>query len=57
MAATNTYVNPVFAVFLGWMFNNEIITGQTVLAGGLLLLGVWFINSAKRNKKPEPVLE
>lgn len=57
MAATNTYVNPVVAVFLGWMFNNEIITGQTVLAGGLLLVGVWFINSAKRNKEPEPVLD
>lgn len=46
--ATNTYVNPVVAVLLGALFNNEIITGQTVLAGIILLTGVWFINSAKK---------
>ena len=41
--ATNTYVNPVVAVLLGGMLNNEVITGQSVLAGGVMLLGVWFI--------------
>ncbi len=50
MAATNTYVNPVVAVLLGGLLNNEVITGQMLLAGGLLLTGVWFINSAKRAK-------
>lgn len=50
MAATNTYVNPVVAVLLGGLLNNETITGQMLLAGALLLTGVWFINSAKRDK-------
>lgn len=51
MAATNTYVNPVVAVFLGALLNNENVTGRTILAGAILLTGVYFINSAKR--KPE----
>lgn len=48
MASTNTYVNPVVAVLLGVLLNGETVTGVTVLAGGVLLTGVWFINSAKR---------
>ncbi|MEM9525077.1 MAG: EamA family transporter [Bacteroidota bacterium] len=46
--ATNTYVNPVVAVLLGGLLNNEEITRQTIIAGAVLLTGVWFINSAKR---------
>lgn len=42
--ATSTYVNPVVAVLLGWGFNGEVITQQTLLAGALLLTGVFFIN-------------
>lgn len=53
MASTNTYVNPVVAVLLGAMLNDETVTGITLLAGGILLTGVWFINSAKREKTPE----
>lgn len=48
MASTNTYVNPVVAVLLGVLLNGETVTWVTVLAGGVLLTGVWFINSAKR---------
>ncbi|MTB52868.1 EamA family transporter [Lewinella sp. W8] len=46
--ATNTYVNPVVAVLLGALFNNEVVTGQSMLAGAILLTGVWFINTAKK---------
>ena len=42
--ATATYVHPVVALFLGWGLNNEIITGQSLMAGALMLLGVFFIN-------------
>ncbi|CAH1001693.1 putative inner membrane transporter YedA [Neolewinella maritima] len=45
--ATNTYVNPVVAVLLGGLLNGEVITGQSLLAGSILLTGVYFINSAK----------
>lgn len=43
--ATNTYVNPVVALFLGWAFNHEIITSQSMLASAVLITGVFFINS------------
>lgn len=45
---TNTYVNPVIALFLGWLLNNEEVTVQSILAGALLLGGVFFIIRAKR---------
>ena len=51
--STNTYVNPVVAVLLGGFLNGEIITGQSLLAGGVLLAGVYFINSASTEDVPE----
>ena len=44
--STNTYVNPVVAVLLGGMLNGEVITVQSMVAGAVLLGGVYFINSA-----------
>lgn len=43
--ATSTYVNPVVALWLGWAFNAELISTQSLLAAGILLSGVIFINS------------
>ena len=48
--ATSTYVNPIVAVFLGWYFRNEIVTGQTIVAASILLLGVYFINTNKTKR-------
>jgi drug/metabolite transporter (DMT)-like permease len=45
--ATNTYVNPVVAVILGWYVLGESLTLQTILAAVILLLGVYFINRSK----------
>ncbi|MBB4080038.1 drug/metabolite transporter (DMT)-like permease [Lewinella aquimaris] len=45
--STNTYVNPVVAVMLGGLFNGEVISAQSMVAGAVLLAGVYFINSAK----------
>jgi len=44
---TNTYVNPVIAMLLGYYFNNEIITGRSVLAASIMLFGVFLINSRR----------
>jgi drug/metabolite transporter (DMT)-like permease len=46
--ATNTYVNPIIALFLGWYFLNEIVTIQSIIAAVILLTGVYFINTSKR---------
>lgn len=45
--ATNAYVNPVVALFLGWAIGHEQIQSQSILAAIILLSGVWFINKHK----------
>ena len=46
--ATNTYVNPIVAMFLGWYFLDETIPFQSVAAAGILLTGVYLINTRKK---------
>jgi drug/metabolite transporter (DMT)-like permease len=48
--ATNTYVNPIVAMLLGWYFLNEQITLQSMVAAVILLTGVYFINTNKTLK-------
>ena len=38
--STYAYVNPVIAVLLGWAFNDEVITGRTLVAGAAIVAGV-----------------
>lgn len=45
--ATSTYVNPLIALILGWYFLDESITTQSIIAAGILLTGVYFINTKK----------
>jgi drug/metabolite transporter (DMT)-like permease len=49
--ATSSYVNPVIAMLLGWYFLEEEITSQSMIAAAVMLTGVYFINSRKRDKK------
>ncbi len=55
-AATSTYVNPVVAMLLGALLNNEGVTLQSIIAGGILITGVYFINSS-RSKAVKQKLE
>ena len=52
-AATYAYVNPVVAVFLGWLLAGEAITPRTILATLVIVGGVVLITSA-RPRKPLP---
>ena len=45
--ATATYINPIIALFLGWYYNNEIISLQALIAAAVLILGVFFIIRSK----------
>lgn len=45
--ATATYINPIIALFLGWYFNDEILSHQALLAAVVLILGVVFIIRAR----------
>ncbi|RMF60672.1 MAG: hypothetical protein D6748_03570 [Calditrichaeota bacterium] len=51
--ATYAYVNPIIAVFLGWLFAEERVTLQTLIASGIIITAVFLINSSKTRKKVE----
>lgn len=42
---TNTYINPIIAMMLGYYFRNEIITYQSIVAAVVMISGVFIINS------------
>ncbi|HEV2901906.1 MAG TPA: EamA family transporter [Gaiellaceae bacterium] len=50
--STYAYVNPVIAVLLGWAFNDEVITGRTLVAGAAIVLGVALMVSRSTEKEP-----
>jgi drug/metabolite transporter (DMT)-like permease len=57
LVSTYAYVNPVVAVFLGWLILDEHVGLRTVLAGGIVLASVATIVSAgavHREPEPEP---
>jgi drug/metabolite transporter (DMT)-like permease len=55
--STYAYVNPVIAVILGWAFNDEVITGRTLLAGAAIVVGVALMVSRSVEKEQEPEAE
>jgi drug/metabolite transporter (DMT)-like permease len=50
--STYAFVNPVVALFLGWLFIGEAITLRTLLAGLVILTAVLLVISAPQ-RKPE----
>ena len=51
--STYAYVNPVIAVLLGWAFNDEVITGRTLVAGAAIVVGVALMVSRGTEREPE----
>ena len=49
------YVNPVVAVFLGWLILSEPLTGKAIMAMIVILAGVALVQTAGWKKKPVPV--
>ena len=45
--STSAYVNPVVALFLGWLVLDERLSAQSIIATAILLAGVYFITSKK----------
>jgi drug/metabolite transporter (DMT)-like permease len=50
--STYAYVNPVVAVFLGWLLANEPLTPRTLLAAGIIICSVILINGYKGRSLP-----
>jgi drug/metabolite transporter (DMT)-like permease len=48
--ATYAFVNPIVALFLGWLLLNEAITLRTILASGVILAAVLLVITAPHPK-------
>ncbi len=53
MVSTYAYVNPVIAVFLGWMIAGESFTAQMLVGAGIIVGSVALITSNKKQKAEE----
>lgn len=51
LVGTYAYVNPVVAVFLGWLIAGEAITRPQIIALVVILAGVILVNFSKEEKK------
>lgn len=48
--STHTYINPVVAVFLGWLFVNERLVTEQILGLIITLVGIVFVNLPEYRK-------
>jgi drug/metabolite transporter (DMT)-like permease len=46
-ASTYAYVNPVIAVFLGWLLADELLNGRIIIAAAIIVAGVAVITAEK----------
>lgn len=46
-----TYINPVVAVLLGWLWLGESLTWWTALGMSITLVGVWLVNDGSRRAR------
>ena len=49
--STYAYVNPVVAVFLGWAFYSEPVSGRTLIAAAVILLAVMIITLSPNRQR------
>lgn len=57
VVSTHTYVNPVVAVFLGWILANEQVNGAQLLSLLLILTGILLVNLSdylQKKQRPQP---
>ena len=51
LVATYAYVNPVVAVFLGWLVLDEAVTTAVLLGGGIVVASVALVITAERPRR------
>lgn len=49
--ATYAYVNPIVAVFLGWLVLAEVVSGAVLAGGGIVVLAVALVIGAERPRR------
>lgn len=55
LIATYAYVNPIIAVFLGWLIAGESFTGQMLIGAGVIVGSVALITSSRENAETPDV--
>lgn len=55
LTATYAYVNPIVALFLGWVFLDEQLSTRTIFASGIILMGVILMTFGR--KKTSKVID
>ncbi|HYP00831.1 MAG TPA: EamA family transporter [Pyrinomonadaceae bacterium] len=55
MVATYAYVNPIIAVFLGWLIAGESFTGQMLIGAVVIVGSVALITSSRENEETPDV--
>lgn len=55
----STFITPIVAVLLGWIFLSESFSSQTLLGSGLVLVGILFANFSglKNYFRPNPLVK
>jgi len=56
MATSYAYVNPIIALFLGWLVADETLSVQTLLASALIIAGVVIITTSRDKVRATPSL-
>jgi drug/metabolite transporter (DMT)-like permease len=51
LTSTYAYVNPVVAMFLGWIIADEKLNGTSIIAAAIILTGVVFMTLGRRKMK------
>ncbi len=55
LVATYAYVNPVVAVFLGWLILSEAVTPAVLIGGAVVVAAVAVVVSSERRPAPKPL--
>lgn len=50
---TYAYINPVIALFAGWLILDEMLSFEIILAAVIILIGVWLINFGNRKNSKQ----
>lgn len=54
LVATYAYVNPIVAVFLGWLILSEPVTMPILIGGAIVIVAVAMVVAAERRTPPTP---
>ncbi|MBV8842985.1 MAG: EamA family transporter [Bryobacterales bacterium] len=52
VASIYTYINPLVAVWLGWLFYREAFSAREAIGMAIIFAGVWLVKRAQKRSRP-----